>query len=124
MSSLRIAPVLMLLAGPALAGPYDGLYRQTADADCTQIGGEGGALRIDGGIFYGAELECRMTNPVSVVDMDAKLYTMQCSDADTAWTERALVMRAATGGGIIMVWNGYAFQYDNCTAADAVIEDE
>ena len=120
MRYFRTALLFVSLGGTAVAGPFDGLYRQTAETDCTQVGGENGALRIEGGIFYGAELECRMSNPVNVIDMEAKLYTMQCSNEETAWTERAMVLEAAEGRGIIMVWDGYAFQYDACQASDAV----
>lgn len=95
------------------AGPYDGTYRLTNDGDCAMVGEEGGALRIEDGIFYGVELQCRMTRPVNVIDMDAKLYTMQCSGEDVSWSERAMVMDSAHGG-IIMIWDGYAFAYSRC----------
>lgn len=105
-----------LLAGGAAAAPYDGTYRLSRDADCTKIGEEGGALRIADGLFEGIDSECRMTRPVDVVDMDATLYTMECSAGDTRWSERALLMRAAEDEGLIMLWDGYAFRYERCTA--------
>lgn len=105
-----------LLAGGAAAAPYDGTYRLSRDADCTKIGEEGGALRIADGLFEGIDSECRMTRPVDVVDMDATLYTMECSAGDTRWSERALLMRAAEDDGLIMLWDGYAFRYERCTA--------
>ncbi|MDG1862642.1 MAG: hypothetical protein P8J02_05405 [Yoonia sp.] len=71
-------------------------------------------MKIENGIFYGVEVECRMTSPVSVNDMDATLYTMQCSGGDQIWTERAMLMLNKQADGIIMVWNGYAFVYDRC----------
>lgn len=99
----------------AFASPYDGTYRQNDNAECALVGVDGGALKIDDGIFYGVEMECRMTRPVSVVSMDATLYTMTCSGSDEIWTERAMVMAdAGSDGGIIMVWNGYAFRYSRC----------
>lgn len=107
---------LTLLPGLAFATPYDGTYRQNANADCGLVGVDGGALKIEDGIFYGVESQCRMTRPVNVVDMDATLYTMVCSGEGTSWTERAMVMDAAEGDGIIMVWNGYAFRYESCVA--------
>lgn len=109
---------LTILALPGIAGasPYDGTYRQVANADCALVGTDGGAVRIADGLFLGVEMQCRMTRPVSVVNMEATLYTMQCSGEDQSWTERAMVMKAAgDSGNIIMVWNGYAFQYDLCT---------
>lgn len=103
---------------PAIAGatPYDGIYRQTANAECALVGADGGALKIEDGIFYGVEMECRMTRPVTVVNMDATLYTMRCSGNDQIWTERAMVMNDAETDGIIMLWDGYAFRYSRCPA--------
>ena len=106
---------LSLVPGLALATPYGGTYRQNANADCALVGVDGGALRIEDGIFYGVESECRMTRPVNVVNMNATLYTMECSGEGARWTERAMVMEAAEGDGIIMVWDGYAFRYERCT---------
>ena len=104
----------------AAAGPYDGVYRQAANAECALIGVDGGSVRIADGIFYGVEVECRMADPVNVLNMDALLYTMQCSGEDTIFTERAMLMNKAQGDGIIMVWDGYAFVYDRCPAPGAV----
>lgn len=111
-----LAVVLTLGAATAVAaGPFDGTYRQNANAECGLVGSDGGALRIAGGIFYGVEMQCRMSRPVDVVDMDATLYTMECSGEGQQWTERALLMKSAENeGGLIMVWNGYAFKYSRC----------
>lgn len=111
---------VLVLALPAIAfaGPFDGTYKQVANAECSLVGVDGGSLKIEDGIFYGVEVECRMTKPVSVNDMDATLYTMQCSGGDQSWTERAMLMESKENDGLIMVWNGYAFIYDRC-AADA-----
>lgn len=95
------------------AGSFDGIYKLSDTADCAAIGQDGGALKIENGIFTGVEVECLMTRPVSVVDMEAKLFTMQCRGEDSQWTERAMFMHSATDG-LIIVWNGYAFQYDRC----------
>jgi hypothetical protein len=103
-----------VLAPLAAASPYDGTYRQASNAECSLVGVDGGAIRVAGGIFYGVEMECRMTSPVNVVDMDATLYTLQCSGEDSQWAERVMMMQAAEDGGLIMVWNGYAFRYDRC----------
>lgn len=110
----RVAALLALLPTVVAAGPYDGVYRQVANADCANIGVDGGSLKIEEGIFYGVELECRMTRPVDVLQMNATLYTMQCTGEDQIWTERAMLMDNADGDGIIMVWNGYAFAYEAC----------
>lgn len=111
---IRLAAILAVVPGLALAGPFDGVYKQTANAECALVGVDGGSLEIKDGIFYGVETECVMTRPVNVVDMDATLYTMQCSGDDTVWTERAMLMDDKEDDGLIMVWNGYAFRYDRC----------
>lgn len=112
---MRLAVALILAPAIATATPYDGTYRQNANAECGLVGVGGGALKIKDGIFYGVEVECRMTRPVQVVNMDATLYTMQCSGEDQVWTERAMLMNdAETDGGIIMLWDGYAFRYSRC----------
>ena len=119
---MRLAAALCALALPnvAFAGPFDGVFKQVANADCGLVGVDGGALEIKDDIFYGVEMQCRMTRPVNVTDMDATLYTMQCSGGDQVWTERALLMQNKQKPGLIMVWNGYAFVYDQCdTSAPA-----
>lgn len=102
----------LLIASPALAGPFDGTYSLDPSAGCT----EGAAgLRIEDNVFHGIESKCRMENPVDVRDMDAFLYDMQCSGEGESWTARALFMNGAEGG-LIMVWNGFAFQYASCAS--------
>lgn len=110
----RLALLLALVPGLAAATPYDGVYRQTANADCGLIGVDGGAIKLEDGIFTGVDMECRMTRPVNVVNMDATLYTLVCSGEDANWTERAMLMEDAQEDGIIMIWNGYAFRYARC----------
>jgi hypothetical protein len=115
----KILAIALLLPVGAAASPYDGIYRQAANADCALVGADGGSIEIRDGIFHGVEMQCRMTNPVSVIDMDATLYTMQCSGEGQAWAERAMLLKAAGDeGNIIMIWNGYAFQYDRCNAPE------
>ncbi|MCP1169123.1 hypothetical protein [Limimaricola litoreus] len=116
MNPTWLAMGLVLMAAPGAATPYDGLYRSNGEADCAEIGVEGGALRIRDGLFEGIGSACQMTRPVDVVDMDATLYTMECTAGDTRWTERALLMKAAQDEGLIMLWNGYAFRYASCDA--------
>ncbi|MEY1557453.1 hypothetical protein AB3Y40_17635 [Yoonia sp. R2331] len=116
--AVRAIFIATCVPGALAAGPYDGIYKQTANAECSLVGVDGGALEIREGIFYGVEVECRMTRPVNVIDMDATLYTMQCSGEDQAWTERAMMMKPAEGDGIIMLWDGYAFAYEACSAPE------
>ena len=103
----------VLFPASLAATPYDGVYRQTSNAECGIVGADGAALKIEDGIFHGVEMDCRMTKPVNVVDMDATLYTMQCTGEDTQWSERAMIMKSKEDG-IIMIWDGYAFAYSRC----------
>ncbi len=111
----HLAAILAVAPGLLCAGPYDGVYKQTSNSECSLVGVDGGAVEIREGIFYGVEVECRMTRPVNVIDMDATLYTMQCSGEDQAWSERAMMMKPAENAGLIMIWDGYAFAYEACT---------
>ncbi len=116
--ALTAIAIAMGCTGPAAAGPFDGLYRSSPTSDCTRVGGDGGALRIGDDVLFGLNSQCRMTGPVNVRDMDAVLYDMACSGNGEAWTSRALFMRAAEDGGLIIAWDGHAFRYDSC-APDA-----
>lgn len=110
----QFAVLIGLVPAMAAAAPYDGIYRQTADADCAVIGGDGTSVRIAEGVFYGVETQCQMTRPVDVNGMDATLYTMECAADGQQWSERAMMMRTADGAGLYMVWNGYVFVYGLC----------
>ena len=113
--TMRAAIGLGLLPLAALAGPFDGIYRQTSGSECALVGVEGGSLRIGDGIFFGVGSQCLMTRPVDVVGMDATLYTMECSaDGGDGWTERAMLMQTPEDDGVFMIWNGYAFRYERC----------
>lgn len=111
--ALAIFPVILT------ASPYDGTYKQTANAECALVGVDGGAVKIEDDIFYGVEVECRMTDPVDVTNMDATLYDMQCSGESETWTERAMLMPDAEDNGLYMIWSGYAFRYDRCEEPDS-----
>lgn len=112
----RFCLILAGCLGPAAlsADTFDGVYKQTANSECALVGADGGSLKIEDNIFYGVEVECRMTSPIDVSDMDATLYEMQCTGEGSTWTERAMLMADADDEGIYMIWNGYAFRYDRC----------
>lgn len=110
----RAVFAFFLIPTLAASTPYDGIYKPFEGATCDVTGEDGGALEIKDGIFYGVEVQCRMTRPVNVVDMDATLYTMQCSGEGQNWAERAMVMRHANDTDVIMLWDGYAFVYEAC----------
>ncbi|MBT0957331.1 hypothetical protein IV417_08035 [Alphaproteobacteria bacterium KMM 3653] len=99
-----------LACSPAASAGFEGRYKFTKEADCAV---DGQFLRIEEGVFYGAESQCVMANPVNVRDMKAQLFDMTCTGEGSAWTERAMFMEGAEGG-LVLVWNGYAFQYDRC----------
>ncbi|WP_234992200.1 hypothetical protein [Roseisalinus antarcticus] len=55
-----------------------------------------------------------MTKPVNVLEMDAILYTLECTGERDIWSERVMLMNAAEGDGVYMIWDGYAFRYERC----------
>ena len=111
------ALVLGALLTPQMAAalPWDGTYRPSAEADCAD---EAGVLRIGEGMLHGVESTCRMTDPVDVLDLGATLYVMECSGEGETWSERVMLMKAAEGDGIYLMWRGYAFRYDLCPAPE------
>ena len=111
---MRWMGTFLMMPGWAFAGPYDGVYKQTAHSECALIGVDGGSLKIEEGIFYGVEVECRLARPVDINEMNATIYHMECSGEGEAWTERAMIMHDAEMTGIYMIWDGYAFRYDRC----------
>lgn len=112
--TLRLAAAFTLAPVILAASPFDGTYKQTANGECGLVGVDGGALRIEGDIFYGVEVECRMTNPVEIEGMTAKLYDMACIGDGSTWEERAILMADAEEPGLYMIWDGYAFRYERC----------
>ncbi|WP_281981564.1 hypothetical protein [Thalassorhabdomicrobium marinisediminis] len=117
---MRLTLAFILAPTLAMATPYDGIYRQNANAECALVGVDGGSLKIEDGVFYGVDMECRMARPVQVVNMDATLYDMNCVGEDDVWTERAMVMNdGEVENGIIMIWDGYAFRYSRCDPVPA-----
>jgi hypothetical protein len=111
-TALWLAPALVA------AGPFDGVYRQTANAECALVGVDGGALRIDDSVFYGVDVQCSMTRPVDVNDLGATIYHMECAGEGQTWTERAMLMKDAEDTGIYMIWRGYAFRYVRCPESE------
>jgi hypothetical protein len=111
---LRFGAAFTLVPLAVAASPFDGVYKQTANAECALVGVDGGSLKIENEIFYGVEVECRMTNPVEIEGMNAVLYDMACIGEGSAWEERAIMMEDAQQPGILMIWDGYAFRYARC----------
>ncbi|PZX18876.1 hypothetical protein LX81_00569 [Palleronia aestuarii] len=94
--------------------PFDGIWRANPTARCDYTGEDGGALKIEEDVLFGVENQCRMIEPVDVRGMDAILYDMVCEGPDPEWAVRAMLMPAADGG-LILVWNGYAYKYEACS---------
>ena len=102
---MRLTLVLAMLAGPALAGPFDGIYRPDQPFaegwDCQSVGQEGGALSVQGDIYTGVENQCRLTNPVQVTGMDAVLYDAECAGEGETYSYRLMLMRLPDGIAVI-----------------------
>lgn len=100
-----ILSALALISAPALAGPYDGLYRPDSPEyegwDCTSVGSDGGALAVKDGVFHGVESACELTNPVEVNGMSAMLYDATCSGEGEVWTKRMMLMLVPDGLAVI-----------------------
>jgi hypothetical protein len=63
--------VILVSTSSAFAGKFDGW--------CWPSDGCGGPYRISNDRFATCESNCRMTSPVDVDDMDAKLYRVACT---------------------------------------------
>lgn len=102
---MRLTLVLATLAGPALAGPFDGIYRPdqpfAENWDCQSVGQDGGALSVQGDIYTGVENQCRLTNPVQVTGMDAVLYDAECAGEGETYSYRLMLMRLPDGIAVI-----------------------
>ncbi len=110
MGALCIAPAAAFAQADVA---FDGLWRPSPTAACEYTGADGGALKIEDDVLYGVENRCTMTRPVNVRDMAAVLYDMECTGEGTEFTGRAMFMTAADGG-LILVWDGFAYKYDAC----------
>jgi hypothetical protein len=105
-----------LLAAPALAGPYDGLYRpdypEFSGWDCTSVGSDGGALAIQDDILHGVENQCQLTNPVVVNGMDATLYDAVCAGEGEESTYRLMILRLPEG--VALIQDGFVNPLKSC----------
>lgn len=107
---------LAVVAAPALAGPYDGLYRPDHPAaegwDCTSVGMDGGALAIRDGRFEGLENACDLTNPVQVRGMQATLFDAVCMGEGMRDEYRMMLLK--TDIGVTVISQGYANALRRC----------
>jgi len=103
MRALALLPLVLAL--PAVAGPFDGVYRPdqpwAEGWDCKSVGSDGGALAVRDGVFYGVENACQLTNPVEVNGMTAVLYDAACSGEGETYAKRMMLMRLPEGLAVI-----------------------
>jgi hypothetical protein len=103
MRALALLPLVLAL--PAVAGPFDGVYRPdqpwAEGWDCKSVGSDGGALALRDGVFYGVENACQLTNPVEVNGMSAVLYDAECSGEGETYAKRMMLMRLPEGLAVI-----------------------
>ena len=113
---MRSLVLAVLLAGPAAAQSFDGLYRPAtewgATWDCRTVGADGGAIAIGEGVLRGVETYCRLTAPVAVRGMSAVLYDMVCAGEGEEYTERAMLM--TTPEGVAIITDGFLSEYQRC----------
>lgn len=109
------------VATPALAQGtmFDGDWTDGNPAACV-IGSdsENVGTRIRDGVLYGIESACRMTNPVTVRDMAAVLYDMDCAGEGESWSYRLLLMRN-DDGTLTLLGNGWTRVMQGCAAPSA-----
>ena len=114
---LACLALLTPLAAHAQDVTFDGLWRADPATPCIHTGEEGSALKVEDGTLYGTPTTCRMSEPVNVTDMQAVLYNMECETDEDTFDGRAMFMNAADGG-LLLIWDGYAFKYDACEEGD------
>ena len=115
---LTALALLLPLTGHAQDYTFDGLWRADPSSACVHTGEEGTALKVEDETLYGGSTTCNMSNPVDVTGMQAVLYDMACKDEDDTFDGRAMFMNAADGG-LLLIWDGYAFKYQACEEGDA-----
>ncbi len=107
MKHLATALAACLIALPALA--FDGRYGENCAPDADR-----GPIEIRDGriIFY--EVQCDLTNPVNVRDLEgAVLFDFVCAGEGQNWTERAL-LQPSHDGGLILLWRGLSSMLPAC----------
>jgi len=111
------AIVLLPLAATAQDGMFEGDWAAGDPMACDVSGNDSInlALRIRGDVFRGLETECRMTNPVTVRDLGAMLYDMDCTGEGDRWSYRALLM-IDRDGQLVLISDGSALIYPRCQA--------
>lgn len=123
MRTVLTAAALIIGAGAVLAqaGPeqFDGDWTIGNPAACA-VGEDSTnfAFRIGGGEFRGLESRCRMTNPVTVRDLGAMLFDMECEGEGDRWSYRNFMMLDREGA-LVMINDGFVSILSRCEGAAA-----
>lgn len=122
MRAFLTAAVVTLAAGAAGAqGPeqFDGDWTIGNPAACA-VGEDSPnfAFRIGGGEFRGLESRCRMTNPVTVRDLGAMLFDMECEGEGERWSYRNFMM-IDREGALVMINDGFVSILSRCEGSAA-----
>ena len=109
----RLILTLALLAPPAWAQEFDGLYRPAGSTwDCQSVGSDGGALAVRDGVLYGVESACSLTNPTRVNGMNAMLFDAECSGEGETYSYRVMLLQIA--GGLVVIQDGSVSELERC----------
>ena len=90
--------VVIGFASGAFAQSIEGLYQPSgANWSCSldHIGMDGGALAIQGGVFYGVENRCDLTSPVRIGN--GTRYTAACSAEGSTYREQMTITPTTDG---------------------------
>jgi hypothetical protein len=101
------------VCGSVSAQTIDGLYQPAgANWSCSpdQIGMDGGALAIQGGVFDGVENRCDLTSPSRIGDSIS--FTAVCSAEGSTYEEQMTITPTATGVRITRA--GGTAMWDRC----------
>ena len=113
---IRRALALAVLPLPALAGPFDGLYRPNYDWakswDCVSIGADGGALSVAGETLRAVDTTCTLSDPVEIRGMAAVLYDAACAGEGGANEGRIMLM--AHDFGLYVIRDGFVLDWIAC----------
>lgn len=116
--AMPVALVLPAVSAGAQDGQFDGDWATGDPMACDLSGNDAVnfALRIRGDAFFGLETQCRMTNPVTVRDLGAVLYDMDCAGEGESWSYRALFM-IDRDGQLVRILDGSAVIHPRCEVA-------
>ena len=115
MKPVLSAAALLVLALPALAGPYDGTW-DFSEAACANPYSDG-RLTITDNILQFWESRCTLSNPTAIRDMPAAtLYDAACAGEGETWNHRILLSSYGAGySSLLVLQNNDASIRFSCT---------